>query len=55
VRAAAIVLCVIAVAAFATAIRDMVLDTGSARRGWTLRAVAVAAFAAAVILTAAAR
>jgi hypothetical protein len=54
-KVAAIVLCVIAVAAMGTAIRDMVLGTGSARRGWVLRAVAVLAFLLAVILNAAAR
>jgi hypothetical protein len=54
-RAAAIALCVIAVAALTIAIRDMVLGTGSARRGWVLRAVAVLAFVLAVILNVAAR
>ena len=39
-KAAAIVLCVIAVAALTFAIRDTVVGTGSARRGWVLRAVA---------------
>jgi hypothetical protein len=53
-RPAAIALCIIAVAALGAAIRDMVLDTGSARRGWVLRAVAVLAFALAVILNVAA-
>jgi hypothetical protein len=33
----------------------MVVDAGSARRGWALRAVAVAAFLMAVILNAASR
>jgi hypothetical protein len=51
---AAIVLCVVAVAAMGTAIRDMVLGTGSARRGWVLRAVAVLTFLLAVIFNAAA-
>ncbi|HKD97823.1 MAG TPA: hypothetical protein VKB69_09500 [Micromonosporaceae bacterium] len=54
-RVAAIVLCVIAVAAMGAAIRDMVLGSGSARRGWVLRAVAVLAFLLAVVLNAAAR
>jgi hypothetical protein len=54
-KAAAIVLCVVAVAALALAIRDMVLGSGSARRGLLLRVVAVLAFAAAVVLTAAMR
>jgi hypothetical protein len=54
-RAAAIALCVIAVAALIVAIRDMVVGTGSARRGWVLRAVAVLAFALAVILNVAAK
>jgi hypothetical protein len=49
-KAAAIVLCVIAVVALALAIRDMVLHTGSARRGYVLRAVAFVAFVCAVIL-----
>jgi hypothetical protein len=51
-KAAAVVLCVVAVAAMGAAIRDMVLETGSARRGWVLRAVAVVAFALAVMLAA---
>jgi hypothetical protein len=54
-RVAAIALCVVAVAAMGTAIRDMVVGTGSARRGWVLRAVAVLAFLLAVLLNAAAR
>jgi hypothetical protein len=54
-RVAAIVLCVIAVAALGVAIRDMVVGTGSARRGWVLRTVAVLAFLLAVILNAVAR
>ena len=53
-KVAAIALCVIAVAAMGAAIRDMVLGTGSARRGWALRAVALLAFVLAVILAAAA-
>jgi hypothetical protein len=53
-KVAAIVLCVIAVAAMGTAIRDMVLGTGSVRRGWVLRTVAVVAFVLAVVLSAAA-
>jgi hypothetical protein len=52
-KVAAFVLCVIAVGAMGTAIRDTVLGTGSSRRGWTLRAVAVLAFLLAVILNAA--
>ena len=51
---AAIALCIVAAAAMGAAIRDMVLGTGSARRGWVLRAVAVLAFLLAVILNAAA-
>jgi hypothetical protein len=54
-RAAAIVLCAVAVAAMLVAVRDMVLGTGSAWRGWVLRAVAVLAFVLAVILNVAAR
>jgi len=54
-KVAAVVLCVIAVVAMGAAIRDMALGTGSARRGWVLRTVAVLAFLLAVILTAAAR
>jgi hypothetical protein len=53
-RVAAIALSVIAVVAMSIAIRDMVLGTGSVRRGWALRAVAVLAFALAVVLGAAA-
>jgi hypothetical protein len=49
-KAAAIVLCVVAVAALLVAIRDMVLHTGSPWRGWILRAIAVIAFLLAVIL-----
>jgi hypothetical protein len=49
-RAAAIVLSVVAVAAMAAAIRDMVLGSEDARRGWTLRSIAVLAFALAVVL-----
>jgi hypothetical protein len=52
-KAAAFALCVVAVAAMCAAIRDMVLDSGSARRGWVLRAFAVAAFLLAVSLNAA--
>jgi hypothetical protein len=55
VKAAAIALSVVAVVAMGAAIRDMVLGTGSAWRGWVLRAIAVLAFALAVILAAAAR
>ena len=53
-KAAAIALCVIAVAALTFAIRDTVVGTGGARRGWVLRAVAVLAFVLAVILNVAA-
>lgn len=49
-KAAAVALCVIAVAALTVAIRDTVVGTGSARRGWVLRAVAVLAFVLAVVL-----
>jgi hypothetical protein len=48
-------LCVVAVAALGAAIRDMVLNTGSAWRGWVLRTIAVLTFLLAVILNAAAR
>ncbi|UTI66513.1 hypothetical protein NBH00_09935 [Paraconexibacter antarcticus] len=54
-KAAAIVLCLLAVLAMSVAIRDMVLDRDDAPRGWALRAFAVAAFLLAVILNAAAR
>jgi hypothetical protein len=54
-RAAAIVLSVIAVVAMGAAVRDMALGTGSALRGWVLRAIAVLAFVLAVILGAAAQ
>jgi hypothetical protein len=49
-KAAAIALCVIAVGAMALAMRDMVVGAGSPRRGWALRAIAVLAFALAVVL-----
>lgn len=49
----AVVLCVIAVAALGAAIRDMVLGTDTARRGWVLRTIAVVAFLLAVVLNAA--
>jgi hypothetical protein len=49
---AAVALSVVAVVALIAAIRDMVLGTESARRGWVLRAIAVLAFALAVILNA---
>jgi hypothetical protein len=49
-KAAAVVLCAIAVVALLLAIRDMVLGTGGAGRGWALRAIAVVAFAVAVVL-----
>jgi hypothetical protein len=54
-KVAAIFLCVIAVVAMVAAIRDVVLGTASATRGWILRSVAVLAFVLAVILNAAAR
>jgi uncharacterized membrane protein len=54
-KVAAIALCVIAVAALGTAIRDIVLDTTNAQRGWALRAVAVLAFLLAVVLNTASR
>jgi hypothetical protein len=53
VKAAAIVLCLIAVAAMGTAIRDMIVGVDSARRGWVLRAIAVFSFLLAVLLNAA--
>jgi hypothetical protein len=53
-KAAAIVLCLVAVAAMCAAIREMVLDRDDARRGWLLRTLAVVAFLLAVILNAAA-
>jgi hypothetical protein len=40
--------------ALGAAVRDTVLGTGTVRRGWVLRAVAVLAFALAVILNVAA-
>jgi hypothetical protein len=46
----AVALCVVAVVAVAAAIRDMVLGTGSPRRGWALRAIAVLAFVLAVLI-----
>lgn len=49
-KAAALVLSLVAVAAFALAIRDMVLGVDRPRRGWALRALAVAAFVLAVLL-----
>jgi hypothetical protein len=55
VKAAAIVLCLLAIVAMSAAVRDMVLDRDDARRGWALRAFAVAAFLLAVVLNAAAR
>ena len=54
-KVAAIALCGIAVAAMGIAIRDMVLGTGNAQRGWALRTIAVLAFLLAVILNAASR
>jgi hypothetical protein len=54
-KAAAVVLCAVAVAAMLVAIRDMVVGTGSARRGWALRAIAVVAFVIAVVLNVAAQ
>jgi hypothetical protein len=53
-KVAAILLCVVAIAAMSTVIRDMVLGVDSGRRGWLLRAVAVLAFLVAVVLNAAA-
>ncbi len=49
-RVVAIVLCGVAVAAIAVAVRDMVVGAGSARRGWVLRTVAVVAFVIAVVI-----
>jgi hypothetical protein len=49
-RVVAIVLCFVAVAAMAAAIRDMVLGSDEPRRGWALRTVPVVAFATAVVL-----
>ena len=54
-KVAATALSVVAVVALGAAIRDMVVGTGSARRGWVLRVVAVLAFLLAVVLNAAAR
>ena len=53
-KAAAIALCLIAIAAMVTAIRDIVTGTASPRRGWVLRAIALVAFLLAVILNASA-
>jgi hypothetical protein len=49
-KVAAGLLCLVAVVALVVAIRDIVLDTGSPLRGWVLRAIAVFAFLAAVVL-----
>jgi hypothetical protein len=49
-RVAAVLLAVVAVGFMAAAIRDMVLESGDARRGLLLRIAAVACFAAAVAL-----
>ena len=49
-KAAAVALCAVAVAALVVAIRDMVVGVDDTRRGWVLRAVAVLAFAIAVVL-----
>lgn len=54
-RIAAGVLAVVAVCLMAVAIRDMVLEVDDDRRGWALRAGAVACFAAAVLLNVLAR
>jgi hypothetical protein len=54
-KAAAIVLCIIAIVAMVAAIRDMVVHAGSARRGSILRGIALVAFLLAVFLNAAAR
>jgi hypothetical protein len=54
-KVAAIALSLIAVAALLLAIRDMVLGSGNAQRGWVLRAIAVLAFVAAGILNAVAK
>jgi hypothetical protein len=54
VKVAAIVLCVIAIAAMTTVVRDMVVGADSGRRAWLLRAVAMLAFLLAVILNVAA-
>jgi hypothetical protein len=50
----AILLCVIAIAAMTTVVRDMVVGVDGGRRGWLLRAVALLAFLLAVILNVAA-
>jgi hypothetical protein len=49
-RVAAALLAVLAVGFMAVAIRDMVLESDDARRGWLLRTAAVACFAVAVVL-----
>ncbi len=49
---AAILLCVVAIVAMSTVIRDMMLGIDSGRRGWLLRSVALVAFLLAVILNA---
>ena len=54
-KVAAIALSVIAVAAMVTAIRDIVVGSANAQRGWVLRAIAVVAFVAAGILGAVAK
>jgi hypothetical protein len=54
VKTAAIALCVVSVAALVAALRDTVVGTANARRGWALRAIAVLAFVVAVVLNLAA-
>ncbi len=49
-KVAAIVLCLIAIVAMTTVVRDKVVGVDSGRRGWLLRIVALVAFALAVIL-----
>ena len=49
-QALAIILCLVAIVALVLAIRDIVLQTGSGRRGYVLRAIALTAFVVAVIL-----
>ena len=49
-RVAAIILCVIAIAAMTMVVRDKIVGADNGRRGWLLRTVALVAFVLAVIL-----
>lgn len=54
-RAAAVALALVAVGCMAVVIADMARGADDGRRGWVLRGAAVACFAAAVVLGAAAK